>query len=584
MVKDAESLYSICKRYNAQEEAVISENPGVKKTLKPGQNILIPVDAANYSKSNSIIVDPKIVSVSQPTKPNSNYDSIFIHRVEKGQTLYFISRKYDIPIDEIKQLNPEAADGLKVDMDLKIPAKKVKTLVDVSLKEHDATNHAFSEDDAFVKHTVKKNETLYSIAKDYNTTKEQLLFNNPESAYGLKEGQEIRVPKKKKVTEKTEQKSLQGDNSEKVDFSKSDTLKSDCNKVANKEYTVSVLMPFYIKDVGEIQLSESEEKIDPENFKSFTFIGFYEGMQIALDSLKQTGSKLNVHFYDSYDDSTSLKNILAKPELVKSNLIIGPFFTSSVKTAAKYAKSNHIHLVSPFAMDSKVLENNPYVLKATPSNETQLSVLAHFIVDSCEKANVILAYNEKSLSMINLFKQIKDLSIVNYTKDGAAGIIKNLKANRKNVIVVLIDNQVVVTTMLSALANKTSEFQMSLFGLPEWSSYNSLELDILNKLNYHFYSIYHIDYKAVETLKFVNEYKNRFNSQPDRFAFAGYDLMMYFAQALKKYGENNTGCLSKIEYKPLQTQYHFSNNGKDGFENKYVHILKIEDCNIKKVR
>ena len=78
-----------------------------------------------------------------------------MHKVEPGQTLYFISKKYDVTIDQLKQANPAILDDLiiKPEQVLVIPVEN-KTV------ELDGNGYKM--------HTVKTMETLYSISKLYD--------------------------------------------------------------------------------------------------------------------------------------------------------------------------------------------------------------------------------------------------------------------------------------------------------------------------------------------------------------------------------------------------------------------------------
>ena len=84
------------------------------------------------------------------------------HVVTKGETLYRISKIYDVEIEEIKKLNPECKKGLEVGQKLVIPQSK---------------NNGKSE--GAVYHTVQKKETLYRISKMYNVSQDEINRLNP---------------------------------------------------------------------------------------------------------------------------------------------------------------------------------------------------------------------------------------------------------------------------------------------------------------------------------------------------------------------------------------------------------------------
>ncbi|MEI7594122.1 MAG: LysM peptidoglycan-binding domain-containing protein [Bacteroidota bacterium] len=600
-VKADETLWTIAKRYNSTIQNITNENPDVKKGIKEGMVLLIPTEGFDKIKTQEVIIDPKIGSEKKTENQiNKKTDESIVHIVVKGETLYSISKKYNVSIDEIMKLNPIVADGLKPDQVLLIKGSIVANNAD-TLKPNDLSSsktvlkaehkqeEQFSLDADLSIYTVKKNETLYSISKQYNISTDQILFHNPEAVYGVKEGQEIQLPlkdqkkKDKKNTELIESK---------VDFSKSDTVQNCGNSSKKSSYIVSILVPFYLKNISEIAVPEGNEKMDPVNYKSFSFIGFYEGIMLAVDSLKKNKANLEIKFYDTDDDTNSLKKIFSKPELQKSDLIIGPFFNSSLKFAAKFAQKNKIPLLSPFAIENKVLSNNPLVYKATPSYDMQMELLAKYIVDSCKGTNIIVVNNSKSGNLSGLFtsflKKYGNNSlipkIIDYSKEGLNGVFNSLLLDKENVIIGLIDNQVTITNMLTGLSGKTKEYPITVFGISEWLSYNSIEVEYLEKLKFHTFSPYFIDNSKQNVCNFISAYNNKFNSIPDRYAFAGYDLIMCFSEALMNYGINFGSCVSKVSYQPMHTKYNFVSNGKDGFENKYISIYKIKDYQLIQVR
>jgi LysM repeat protein/ABC-type branched-subunit amino acid transport system substrate-binding protein len=94
------------------------------------------------------------------------------HEVVKGQTLYGISKMYQVSIDDISIYNPTVKQGLKIGEHLYIPVSKQKVEI----------------------HTVKKGETLYTIARSKGVTEKELLMLNQGLNEMLSIGQEIVVP------------------------------------------------------------------------------------------------------------------------------------------------------------------------------------------------------------------------------------------------------------------------------------------------------------------------------------------------------------------------------------------------------
>jgi len=105
-------------------------------------------------------------------------DAIIEHRIQKGETAFFIAQKYKVSVDEIYKLNPESQNGIKDNQIIKIP---------VHSPEKKNTEQQT--------HIVAPKETLFGLSKQYHVSVEAIQNANPEIlANGLQIGQELIIP------------------------------------------------------------------------------------------------------------------------------------------------------------------------------------------------------------------------------------------------------------------------------------------------------------------------------------------------------------------------------------------------------
>ena len=131
IVKKGDSLYSIANKYNTTVEELKRINNLTSNILSIGQVLKLPSDkASNVEKEENTIS----------------------YTVQKGDSLYSIARKYNTTIDRIKDLNNLTTNLLSIGQVLLIPT-------DTNLE---------------TTYTVQKGDSLYSIAKKYNTTVNRL--------------------------------------------------------------------------------------------------------------------------------------------------------------------------------------------------------------------------------------------------------------------------------------------------------------------------------------------------------------------------------------------------------------------------
>lgn len=157
--------------------------------------------------------------------------------VEPGETIYGISTKYQVSVSDLLELNPELENGLKVGQIINIPY-----LPELIEKQR--------QKDKAIVHKVQPGETLYSLAKRYNTSVDQLMQWNDMH---LKAGQEIVVGYKDQP-KKEEKKS---DEAAKVSSKEPETAEKSRTKTpeqGNKEI---------VKEASTVPASEKSSDVYP---------------------------------------------------------------------------------------------------------------------------------------------------------------------------------------------------------------------------------------------------------------------------------------------------------------------------------
>lgn len=104
----------------------------------------------------------------------------YLHEVKSGNTLWGISQMYHVQVSEILESNPDMSDGIQIGQIVYVPLNE---------------NQGIAEEVELTLHKVTKDETLFGISKQYNTTIDKLIAWNPGVENGLQIDQEIYVPK-----------------------------------------------------------------------------------------------------------------------------------------------------------------------------------------------------------------------------------------------------------------------------------------------------------------------------------------------------------------------------------------------------
>ena len=156
-------------------------------SLFPGRSILIVLLGLLLSVPAFSQQEPVIErSVNKVILEGKVY---YIHVVEPGQTLYAISRVYNISQKEISIENPGVISGIRIGQTLKIPVESSTEEEQINTSESRVKRKGKSS------HKVKKGDTFYSISKKYGISQEELQKANPSVRMDeLRPGQRLHIP------------------------------------------------------------------------------------------------------------------------------------------------------------------------------------------------------------------------------------------------------------------------------------------------------------------------------------------------------------------------------------------------------
>lgn len=206
IVQKGDSLYQIAKKYNTTIEKIKTLNNLTSNSLSIGQQLFIPIsekEQESTQSKNSYIVqkgdslyqiskkynttvdelkkinnlNTNSLSIGQilnlPIKEKEENKNTITYTVQKGDSLYQIGNKYNITVNKLKELNNLSSNLLSIGQIIKIPVSN----------------------DEYIIYAVKKGDSLYQIAKLYNTTINEIKSLNNLTSNLLNVGQELKIPR-----------------------------------------------------------------------------------------------------------------------------------------------------------------------------------------------------------------------------------------------------------------------------------------------------------------------------------------------------------------------------------------------------
>lgn len=228
-VQLGESVRLISKKYLVDPAEIYKLNKFAVEGISQGMVLQIPIprkegaplkevvsgEIAPNETNGSVPVEGKSIkpeTIDENVTPNTDIKKIVIietkteinHKVTAKETLYSLSRDFNVSVDDIKANNPDVVKkGLKIGQIIKIPKEKnidiqqstsvTETTIDKTekLKPADATQENTSTlavGNSIQHHKVLPKETLYSLSKKYNVTVDEIKMQNEEL---LKNGLQI---------------------------------------------------------------------------------------------------------------------------------------------------------------------------------------------------------------------------------------------------------------------------------------------------------------------------------------------------------------------------------------------------------
>ena len=551
--------------------------------------------------------------------------SYYLHTVQPGQTLYSICKAYGANIDEVKSLNDKKDNALSLYEVLKVPY----------------TDPFVQQDDKFYYHKVVKGETFYSIARLYKIKPKRLLKfnegyaqNQPlavgavvklplaeidlsvlgeeeiEASVGKK--QEIRPerPVRNESVKKVEEASVtdilqdalmqKNEKTEQEPEKETTTVIGATDKMEIPDYIsevvmpvdpfvkVALLLPFSAKDYP-VFVDTLVEKMPVQiSARSEQFISFYEGVLLAVDSLKNQGYKVNLKVFDTERSAEKMYTMVDEIDRFLPDLIIGPVYGSVYKALMDDLTNKNIPVIYPLSSRSEEFGVYPDFIQVNPSMKALTVAMSDWLREEAEEANLVclnLTGNEVShsdLEDIRLFKEymhrIGSMNFYDWNTSAVPldGLRLQLLPDRENIIILPTTKEAEVSKILPVLSALTDGYRITVVGFPEWQAFTSVDHETYFKLNTKIFTYSYVDNTTEPAKRFALKYRKYFYTEPNNLAYKAFDMSLYFIELAAKYRDRT---LDALEFYPRNgdfSRFYFQKmEGQAGKENQGFYIVNF---------
>ena len=319
-------------------------------------------------------------------------------------------------------------------------------------------------------------------------------------------------------------------------------------------------------------------------------VEFYQGMLMAVDSLKHVGVSIDVQAFHTGSSASEMDQLLASHSLSDCDVIIGPLDAAQLPILADYCDLHSVHLVVPFTSLATQLIGRPrhYLINA-PRARVQQEAL-WYIQDQFADYNLVLVETNESNEEGQAFgEQLRTAASqrgiyvrpLNIEADDMA-FQQAFNPQRKNLVLLNSPSLKAINHLSSKLKDfkrQYPDYQIAVFGYPAWQTYTQQLLSDFYLLDTYVYSTFYRNPLSQRCENFDRQFMQWFHSPMattfPRYALMGFDVAYFFLRGLSIYGSDRLQeQLTQVPAYPYQHPLYFERtNEDDGYVNSFVQLI-----------
>lgn len=521
-VKKGETLYSLLKRFETTEKEFYEANPKLSRneSIRAGDEIYFPVK--EKKNENAIVKKPEEEPKQNVITPRDETKYIY-HTVAKGETLYKLTKQYDISLDELVAENPSLADRpLSIGETIRVPRKQI------ALVKQEENNKE------------EKNEEPEHYIRPVNSENAEVAETEPDTVVVL--------------TDK-------------------------------KDFSIALLMSFET-EANLRDLANQEKRKVPQKIRTATerAVDFYSGCLVALENFRHDDVKIRFKAYDIGKDNTILTTMVGEGKLDNVDMIIGPAYKSQVDYLNSLNLG--IPMLLPFVTDENVLKSNPNNIMLNPSKQDIRNEVAKY-ASSIANSNALIIKGTSDDSKVAASKYVEAMQNVgvkttelNFNGSSIEALGSALVKGAENLIIMTFENEMTATRVLSQVFKLCNDYKITLIADPRIMNYESIDPNYYVEVRYTYYSDISIDYKNLDVKTFISRFHNAFLCEPNNDAYIAADAINYFVPLMQKAGKTFAGIIDQnyVQEGLGGKRQYVKNSGysANSYSNKEVYLYTIQ--------
>ena len=551
-------------------------------------------------------------------------DRFIVHKVKKKETLYSLSKTYNISIETIKEYNPLIDKiGLKRKMKLQIPIFKNKpTIEDKPVLVN------------YKRHVVKPKETKWRLAYEYGLKISELEKINPEIVSGLKIGQQILLPSGKDTVINNFQNELNyyqvksNENlsliSQKIGISTDSIIAYNpiLNNSLPEEETILKIpsqfngnfdvkggllyerislkdsffsnnylqlvcfLPFKMREIEFDSVEKTNTKLSRRNLHTIS-ADFYFGMEMAKEFCDSLGIKTKIKVIDTQNDLSVINEKISSFNWNGINAIIGPLIPKNFDFFSKNRRISDIPIISP--LSTKEIDGDKNIFQSVSPLKRLRKVMMNYIKNEIDSTqNLVIITDSINFKIAKEFKKLSTKSHFVESEKGGFVIPELIDS----LLVDSLKNQVIfesqdlglaanVTSLLNSQVGKERDVQ--LFSSLRTAIYDNVNISRKHLGNIKFtYLNDNFPRETNERQKFKDRFLNKYGDYPSKESYRAYDVTL---DVILRLAYQNKIFSDKIEEtNHIENKFKYLPDDGGGYSNFGYYILQHRDYEIIEIK
>jgi len=541
ILKPKQTIYGITKQYHITEQDLRQLNPELDSHMKIGDAVSLPLasirkygDAeaatAQVSEAKTVIPAANNSLTETIAETKSETDGNF-YIVQAKDNYYKLTRRFNLTQKELFALNPGLAEkGLQ-------PGDQI-AINNFNKTEVPAVSTASSstvESGDYVTYTVQQGDTVFGLLNRFGVTLDDLLALNPNLSQGLKVGMVLKIKK----------------------------LDSIYSKKSGDALNIVLMLPFGFDT-------------NDSKYRALS-LDFLAGAKLAIERNARSGKSLDVKVIDAGNEK-SFKNSLTQINQQNTDLIIGPFFKSSVLEVLDYVKAEKIPVVAPFANSEDLMVHNNLIIV-----ETNELIYADRIVKEVKEVYsnqkiYVVADDEGAMAKHlreNLEKSLKNPNVVIVKSSTDIQLDQNMMTGQPAPVIAVLANK--SDEAGEAFAQRMIAVAKETNGVKAFSMYYSpvfdRKSDELSQASLVYLMDRKIDTEGSFEKEILDDYKKKYCKTPSKYAVIGFDVVNDMLSRENKKGEIFRQ-MGKVQTQ-LATKFEFEKTRTGAYVNKGYRVVRL---------